>query len=99
MIFLSFKRVQLCSGSVNYPTYELSMLLIVIFNIFFRRNICQAHGVPMAGAWVTSIGSVKATKRAGWETVYEITREDLEKVLNLKLENVPATYKYRVLRA
>ncbi|XP_026725674.1 uncharacterized protein LOC113492392 [Trichoplusia ni] len=72
---------------------------IVYYHAALRRNICQAHGVPMAGAWVTSIGSVKATKRAGWETVYEITRENLEQVLNLKMENVPATYKYRVLRA
>lgn len=53
----------------------------------------------MAGAWMTSVSSDKATDRAGWETVYEITKEELEKVLNLKLENSPATYKYKVLRA
>ncbi|CAH0579389.1 unnamed protein product [Chrysodeixis includens] len=64
-----------------------------------RRKVCQAHGVPMAGAWMTAIGTEKACARAGWEAVYEITKEDLEKVLNLKLEDKPSSFKYRVLRA
>lgn len=65
----------------------------------FRRQVLQAHGAPMLGEWMTSVATERATKRAGWEVVHEVSREQLEKVLNLKLESSPSTYKFIILRA
>ncbi|XP_026724830.1 uncharacterized protein LOC113491853 [Trichoplusia ni] len=72
---------------------------IVYHSMSIRRQVCQTLGVPMAGAWLTTVATEKATKRTGWEVVHETSREQLEKVLNLTLESTPSTYKYSILRA
>ncbi|CAH0579395.1 unnamed protein product [Chrysodeixis includens] len=82
-----------CGVHSDYSGYDIAYHVLSL-----RRDVCQARGVPMTGAWMSSIASDKATTRAGWEEVYAVTREDLEKVLNLSLESGPSIFKYKLLR-
>lgn len=59
--------------------------------------VCQSQGVPMTGAWLAAIGSEKAALRTGWQLVYEVSREDLEKVVKVPIDKTIPSFKFCVL--
>ncbi|XP_030024930.2 uncharacterized protein LOC115443606 [Manduca sexta] len=62
----------------------------------FRREVCKLQGAPMTGAWMTSPGTKNACARDGWEVIYEISYEELGRILGIKFENAPPSCAYMI---
>ncbi|KAL0841427.1 hypothetical protein ABMA28_015111 [Loxostege sticticalis] len=96
-----FKEQQIDSlyddiGVVVHPKYRGFGIAQKFFNA--RRKVCQAEGVPLTAAWMSTAGSQIAAARDGWEVAYEFSYEEFGKENGLTFENVPPTCKYMVAR-
>ncbi|XP_072931536.1 uncharacterized protein [Epargyreus clarus] len=78
-------------GIIVRPDYR--GLRIASQIVIQRRLLCQEYKVPMTCAWMTSLGSQKAAKRDGWETIAEITLEELGNLTGLDFGKDVPTYK------
>ncbi|RVE50543.1 hypothetical protein evm_004770 [Chilo suppressalis] len=63
-----------------------------------RRLICKLDDVSMTGAWMTAFGTQKAGESDRWETVYELTFDELSKRFDVVFKDTPPTCKYMVAK-
>ncbi|CAH0579390.1 unnamed protein product [Chrysodeixis includens] len=76
----------------DYSGYNVSFQFALL-----RRSICQRQGVSMAGGWMATVMTEKAALSTGWEAIYEISREDLEKVLKVPIDKKIHSFKFCTL--
>ncbi|KAJ8728279.1 hypothetical protein PYW08_016664 [Mythimna loreyi] len=65
-----------------------------------RRRICQDHGIPIHGGWVSSYGMLRATEKDGWDVVSEISFQDLGRKHGVTFddENDPPSCLFKIAR-
>ncbi|KAI8436171.1 hypothetical protein MSG28_004251 [Choristoneura fumiferana] len=84
-------------GAVIAPPYRGLGIIDQYSKI--RRMICEAHKVPMTGAWMTAHATQRAAAVDGWETVREIAFDYFAKKYDVTFTNTPPTLKLMIGRA
>ncbi|XP_045535736.1 uncharacterized protein LOC106717473 [Papilio machaon] len=63
-----------------------------------RRQMINEQNVPMSCAWMTSYGSQKAAEKDNWETLFEITPDELGEKCGVVFKDPPKTFKLMLVR-
>ncbi|XP_014366878.2 uncharacterized protein LOC106717521 [Papilio machaon] len=63
-----------------------------------RRQMINEQNVPMSCAWMTSHGSQKAAEKDNWETLFEITSEELGQKCGVVFKDPPDSFKFMFVR-
>ncbi|XP_032524518.2 uncharacterized protein LOC116775677 [Danaus plexippus] len=61
--------------------------------IRLRKSVCIEHSLPMTCAWMTSIGTQKASDKNGWKTFSEVSVAELEHKTGLTYDTNVSTFK------
>ncbi|XP_013199176.1 uncharacterized protein LOC106142092 [Amyelois transitella] len=73
--------------SKDYGVAVLKELLNV------RRKLCKELNVPLSAFWAMSTDQQNAAEADGWETAFEVTRDEVAKKLGVTITEDPATYR------
>ncbi|KAM3961076.1 uncharacterized protein ACR2FA_004852 [Aphomia sociella] len=64
-----------------------------------RRKISKENNVPLTGGWMVSKEAQEAAAADGWQTVYEIRREELGSQIGIAITEGPETWKFMIGKA
>ncbi|XP_068632162.1 uncharacterized protein [Battus philenor] len=84
-------------GIIVHPQYR--GLGIASEFIKLRRLLINDQNVKVTCAWMTSYGSQKAAERDNWETVLEVTAEELGQRCGVVFKDPPSTFKLMLARS
>ncbi|XP_053607853.1 uncharacterized protein LOC128673789 [Plodia interpunctella] len=84
------------AGLVIHPKYRL--LGIAKYEALVRRLVCIAHGVPATGAWCTMLGSQRASTLDDWDTLFEMSYDELASRLGVQFNDPPPSCKYMAVK-
>ncbi|XP_053607855.1 uncharacterized protein LOC128673790 [Plodia interpunctella] len=76
--------------SIDYGVEVLKELLNV------RRKLCKELNTPLSVIWALSNDVQRAAEAAGWETAFEVSREEVGKKTGVKITEEPVTYKIMI---
>lgn len=79
-------------GQVVIPGYVDIDIRKELLNV--RRKICKENNVTVTGGWMHSKEAQEAAEADGWQTAYEVSREQLEKLLGISISGGPSLWKF-----
>ncbi|KAM3961086.1 uncharacterized protein ACR2FA_004863 [Aphomia sociella] len=93
----SLKSYYVDRGLVVIPGFVDLDIRKELLNV--RRKISKENNVPLTGGWMVSKEAQEAAAADGWQTVYEIRREELGPQIGIAITEGPETWKFMVAKA